>query len=102
MIIFINGNGEIKDVGTNSLHDESLTEVEVDDKYSPFKTFSKAKICCYKVNVVDGIVMMMTPYVDSRLIDHIDQLGKYAETNASNVDYLAMMLDVDVPTEDEL
>ena len=27
----------------------------------------------------DGKVIMMTPYVDSRLIEHIDQLGKQTE-----------------------
>ena len=27
---------------------------------------------------------MMTPYVDTRIIEHIDQLGKESDTNASD------------------
>lgn len=75
--IFINDNNEIHDVGVNSLNDESLHEVRVTD--GTFDGWSRAKICCYKVNVVDGHVTMMTPYVDSRLIFHIDQLSRYSE-----------------------
>ena len=75
--IFINDNNEIHDVGVNSLNDESLHEVRVTD--GTFDGWSRAKICCYKVNVSDGHVTMMTPYVDSRLIFHIDQLSRYSE-----------------------
>jgi hypothetical protein len=83
MIIFVNSNGEIHDVETNSLNDESLTAVEVTD--GTFDKWSKAKICCYKVSIVDGRVYMLTPYVDSRLIMHIDQIGTQTEVNAVGI-----------------
>jgi hypothetical protein len=90
MILFTNDNGEIKDVGKTS--DPSLIEVEVNDVDNPFNGWSTAKICCYRVNVVDGRVVMITPYVDSRLIEHIDMLGKevdaitpYTETKTAYI-----------------
>ena len=77
MKIYVNEKGEIHDVDTNTLSDPTLTEVEVDD--NSFDGMSKAMICCFKVKVTDGQIMSTTPYVDSRLIDHIDQLGKQVE-----------------------
>lgn len=97
MILFTNEKGEIKDVGKTS--DPSLIRVEIDDERNPFKDWSIAKICCYRVNVVDGQVAMMTPYVDSRLIEHIDELGKENYINSANIDYVAMMSGIDIPTE---
>lgn len=76
MIVYVNENGEIKDVNTTS--DSSLIPVEVTD--GTFDGWSVAKICCYKVQVNNGVVTMMTPYVDSRLLEHIDMLGKQVET----------------------
>lgn len=78
MILFTNEKGEIKDV--NQTTDTSLIPLEVNDTDNPFKSWSVAKICCYNVNVSDGIVTMMTPYVDSRLIEHFDGL----DTSFSN------------------
>jgi len=37
-------------------------------------------ICCYKVTVNDGVITMFTPYVDSQVVPHIDQLGKHVQT----------------------
>ena len=76
MIIYCNEKGEIHDVGSTT--DLTLTPIEVTD--GTFDTWTVAKICCYKVRVQDGNVTMLTPYVDSRLIEHIDQLGKQAES----------------------
>lgn len=76
MIIYVNSNDEIKDV--NFTTDESLTPLEITD-YNPFEGWSVAKICCYKATVSEGRVTMMTPYVDSRLIEHIDQLSRQTE-----------------------
>lgn len=73
MKVYVNNRGEIKDVNINSRNDPSLTEIEVID--GTFEGWTDAKICCYKVTVDNGHIAMMTPYVDSRLIDHIDQLG---------------------------
>lgn len=75
MIIFTNEKGEIHDVGSTT--DLMLTPIEVTD--GTFDGWSEAKICCYKVRVQDGNVVMLTPYVDSSLIEHIDQLGKQTE-----------------------
>lgn len=76
MIIFVNEKNEIKDVNTTT--DESLTPLEITEA-NPFEGWSVAKICCYKAEVNEGRVTMMTPYVDTRLIEHIDQLSKQTE-----------------------
>lgn len=73
MKIYVNEKGEIH----STTPDPTLTEIEVTD--GTFDGWTTAKICCYKVNVKDGNVTMLTPYVDSRLIEHIDQLGKATE-----------------------
>ena len=73
MTIYVNDKGEIH----STTPDPTLTEIEVTD--GSFDGWSDAKICCYKVKVDNGNVTMMTPYVDSRLIEHIDQLGKQTE-----------------------
>ena len=83
MFIFVNENNEIKDVGNTS--DTSLTCIEINDVDNPFSNWSVAKICCYKVNVSDGMVTMMIPYVDTRIIEHIDQLGKQVDNNTSGI-----------------
>ena len=75
MKIYVNERNEIHEVNTCS--DPSLKELEVTD--GTFDGWSEAKICCYKATVNEGNVTMMTPYVDSRLIEHIDQLGKQTE-----------------------
>ena len=75
MKIYVNERNEIHEVNTCS--DPSLIELEVTD--GTFDGWSEAKICCYKATVQDGNVTMMTPYVDSRLIEHIDQLGRQTE-----------------------
>ena len=75
MKVYVDSENKIRAVGTTT--DTSLTEVFIDETADsfPFKGWSTAKICCYKVNVVDGIVTMMTPYVDSRLLDMVDTMG---------------------------
>lgn len=75
MVLFVNERNEVKDVNTTS--DPTLTPLEVTD--GTFDGWSDAKICCYKVKAVNGEVTGYTPYVDSRLIEHIDQLGKQVE-----------------------
>ena len=82
MVLYVNENNEIKDVNTTS--DPSLIALEINDETNPFKGWSIAKICCYQVNVENGVITMFTPYVDSRLIEHIDQLGKESDMNASD------------------
>lgn len=87
MYVSVNSNNEIKEVGITS--NPELTSLYINDEMNPFKDWSNAKICCYKVNVNDGVVTMMTPYVDSRLIEHIDRLGvadSAAETQITNLE----------------
>ena len=83
MIVFVNQNYEIKDVDHTDL--EGLTAIEINDDNNPFANWSIAKICCYRVFIVDGMVTMMTPYVDTRIIEHIDQLGKQVDNNTSGI-----------------
>jgi len=83
MKVYVNEKNEIKDVNTTS--DTTLTELEILDENNPFSNWSIAKICCYKVKVNNGHVTMLTPYVDSRIIEHIDSLGQGNETNASDI-----------------
>lgn len=83
MYVSVNKKNEIKMVGVTT--DPNLTSLYIDDNENPFDGWSEAKICCYKVNVKDGIVMMMTPYVDSRLLDHFDQVGMATEINKTDI-----------------
>lgn len=75
MKVYVNDKNEIHEVNTCS--DPTLTELVITD--GTFDNWSAAKICCYKVTVDNGHVTMMTPYVDSRLLEHIDQLGHQVE-----------------------
>lgn len=74
MKLFVNERNEIKDVNTTT--DESLKLVEVNDEFNPFAGWSIAKICCFKVEVSDdGTIIMFTPYVDTKIIEHVDRLA---------------------------
>jgi len=81
MKVYCNDRLEIMDVG--STLDTTLTEYEVPDE--DFEGWSIAKICCYKIYVSLGKYCGFSPYVDSRLIQHIEQLGKQTEFNASDI-----------------
>ena len=59
LYISVNKKGEIKEVGIST--NPELKSVYIADETNPFSGWSKSKICCYKVNVKDGLVMMMTP-----------------------------------------
>lgn len=88
MKVFINSNNEIKDVDFTK--DASLTPIEVGE--DTFKGWSVAKICCHKVYLHEGNFAGFTPYVDSRIIEHIDNLAKANETNSSDIGDLAMAI----------
>ena len=83
MVVFVNSKGEIKDVGSTKQVD--LVGIVLRDEENPFKDWSIAKICCYRIETFDGYVTMMTPYVDTRIIEHIDQLGKQVDNNTSGI-----------------
>lgn len=82
MILFVNDKQEIHDVGSTT--DKTLSPLYVDEERVnfPFKGWSVAKICCYKVTVSEGVVTMITPYVDSNSISQFDQLGRQVEAVA--------------------
>ena len=94
MKIYVNDKNEIKDVGTTT--DESLIEYVINDEQNPFSSWSIAKICCYKAVIENGIVTEFVPYVDTKLIEHIDQLGKENASTQAQLDYVTMMTDVEV------
>lgn len=86
MTIFCDKDMCIRDVGVNSKQDPNLTAYEVTD--GTFDNWSNAKICCYKVNVSDGHITALTPYVDSRLIEHLDRLGNEVPKKFSKRAYI--------------
>ena len=83
--MYLSGNerNEVKKVGI----DENLTILYVDENNSeyPFKGWSDAKICCFKVNVTDGIITMATPYIYNNNLEVIDMLGQSTEVNKSDI-----------------
>ena len=82
MIVYTDERGCIKDVGTTE--NPELIEVEITD--GTFDGWSDAKICCYRIETDgEGNVIMLTPYIDSRLIDTFDRLGKTDQINASDI-----------------
>ena len=83
MVVYVNDRNEI--CAVESTDNVNLTPLTINDEGNPFANWSAAKICCYKVNVSDGMVTMMTPYVDSRLIPHYDGLGVATEVNSSDI-----------------
>jgi hypothetical protein len=102
MIIYVNKNNEIKDVGTSN--NEKLTPIELDDNvYNPFSGWSTAKICCYAIQLEDSKMKGFYPYVDNKIIEHIDRLGRENDalkqanmSTQAQVDYVTMMSDIDI------
>lgn len=89
MLIFVNDRGEIHDVNTTK--DPTLTPIEVTD--GSLDGMSGALICCYKVTVVDGVVVMRTPYVPSTVLESIDRLGKQTEAAQNDTDVVTSTTD---------
>lgn len=81
MTVYVDNNDCIKAVGVTS--DSTLTPIEITD--GTFDGWSDGKICCYKINVVDGNVTMLTPYVDSRVIEHYDRLSTATEEVSESI-----------------
>ena len=108
MVIYVNNKNEIKDVG--STNNPNLIPLTILDEDNPFDGWSVAKICCYKVKVNDGNVELLVPYVDVKIVEFIDRLGKENEELSSRneelkqatistqaqLDYIAMMTDVEI------
>lgn len=84
MILYINNRGEIKDIdSTKSIR---LKAVTLEDSENPFLHWSKAKILCHRIELDDsGKIKKYMPYVDSNIVEHIEDLAKANETNASDI-----------------
>lgn len=94
MILYVNGNNEIKDVNTTS--DENLTPIIFENDYIA-ENWSVAKLCCYKVFLNNaGEVESLKPYIDTRIVEQLDRQGQQNITLQAQVDYLAMMTDVEM------
>lgn len=87
MKVYVDDNNCIKAVHTSD--DATLTELSINDDANPFNGWSDDRICCYRVNVKDGFVTMMTPYIDSRFIDHFDMGGQSHDENSNAIFELA-------------
>lgn len=84
MRVFVDSENRIQDVGVTS--NPELTELEINDETNPFKDWSQAKICSYKVNVSEGVVTMYTPYRMSSDLDFIDEIGKACDILLGNME----------------
>lgn len=84
MIVYTDNDGRIMAVKTSD--DPDLIPVEIiDDEENPFHGWSDARICCYRIHVTDGHVDMMTPYVNSILIDIVDRFGTADAQTADDI-----------------
>ena len=94
MKVFVNEEGKIKAIHASD--DTSLQMYELDEEHAsyPFSGWSEGRILCYKINVapitIDEeptgkyMVTMMTPYVDTRIIEKIEDLYKENSTLRSS------------------
>jgi len=107
MKIYIDEDGKIIDVRSTDRTD--LTEIELDETAIdyPFSGWSDARICCYRVEVEDGQVIMFTPYVPTNIIPKIEDLeAKNAETrllqeeNDTELLYQVCLLQLGITEED--
>lgn len=85
MYLILNDNNEIKGVGVTTNPAYHSEYVDENAEMYPFKDKSVAFMCCYRVSITDGIINSLTPYIDSRLIEHLDQLGKGEELNTEDI-----------------
>lgn len=84
MIVYTDNDGRIMAVGHTD--DDDLIPVEItDDENNPFGGWNDARICCYRIHVTDGHVDMMTPYVNSILIDIVDRFGTADAQTAEDI-----------------
>lgn len=85
MKLFTDDNGRI--LAVDSTERTDLIEIEVDESAEdfPFKGWSDVKVCCYRVEVTDGHISMMTPYVPTNVIGALENMeSKNAEMKAEN------------------
>lgn len=74
MKLYVDLHGRI--MAINATERTDLAEIEVDENAMdfPFKGWSESRICCYRVNVENGRITMMTPYVPTHMISALENL----------------------------
>lgn len=112
MKVFVNEEGKIKAVHASD--DASLQMYELDETVEsfPFAGWSDGRIMCYRINVapimIDEeltgkyMVTMFTPYVDTKIIEKIEDL--YKENGAlrsSQIVTEQTITDVDLQMQEE-
>lgn len=83
MILYVDNESKVRAV--NNTDNAKLTPLYVDEtaEMFPFKGWSTARICCYKVTVVNAEITMWTPYIDSQNLEMIDTMGHQIDAKAS-------------------
>lgn len=85
MYVYVNKKNEIKEVGISSNTSLACLQINDNDIDNPFLNWSAEKICCYKVQVENGVVTEYTPYIDTKIVEHLDKLGKADETTSNDI-----------------
>ena len=93
MILYVDNENKVRAV--NSTDDAKLTSLYVDEtaEMFPFKGWSTARICCYKVTVVNAEITMWTPYIDSRNLEMIDNMGHQIDATSDNTNITTETVD---------
>lgn len=92
MKLYLDNKNKI--IAVNSTDRSDLKEIELDETaYDfPFTGWSETRICCYRVEVQDGHISMITPYVPTYMISVLENLAsenkKLARKNAELEDAL--------------
>ena len=87
MKVYVDSQNCIHDVG--STENSSLRELIINDANNPFEGWTAAKICCYRVEVANEVVVSCSPYIPSSIVELIDRLAKEnaeLRTRANNTD----------------
>ncbi|MBE5886757.1 MAG: hypothetical protein E7284_10185 [Lachnospiraceae bacterium] len=93
MKIYVNKKGEIKDV--HSTTNTTLQEIEIPDDNNPFEGWSDVRICCFRAEMKNGN-LDYAPYIDTRIIDYMDRLSQQNISAQAQIDYIAMMTDIEM------
>lgn len=95
MKIGINEKYEIKQV--RDITDLSLTQIELDETNPtyPFNGWTDEKILCYCYKT-DGGSVSIYPYIDPKVIEKIDDMAKRNLVNRADIDYVAIMTEVEL------
>ena len=85
MFVHVNKRNEIKEVGRNTNPSLACLEINDNEIDNPFLHWNVEKICCYKVKVENGVVTEYTPYIDTKIANHFDKLGKADEKISNDI-----------------